>query len=41
MQDYSVHFAVDNALFQLHYLFDSLFLLFHINKIHLVNAPTE
>jgi len=40
MRNYAVRFAVENALFQLRYLFDFT-LFFHINKIHLVNAPTE
>jgi len=37
---YAVGFATDNALLQLRYLF-GFTLFFHINKIHLVNAPTD
>jgi len=32
---------VDNVLFQLRYLFHFTLFFFHINKIHLVNVPTE
>jgi len=40
MWNYDMRSATDNALFQLCYLFDFT-LSVHINKIHLVNAPTE
>ena len=32
---------MDNVLFQLRYLFHFTLFFFHINKIHLVNVPTE
>jgi len=37
---YAVGLTTDNALLQLRYLF-GFTLFFHINKIHLVNAPTD
>jgi len=33
--------AADSALLQLRYSFDSLILLFHINRIQLVNVRTK
>jgi len=41
MGNYAEHFAADNALFQLSYLFRFTLCFFDIKKIHLVNATIE
>ena len=41
VQIYAVRYPADNARLQLRYLFGFHSLLFHINKIHLVNASNQ